>query len=387
MADDGAMKPSVADIDVDVAVVGLGVLGAATLAELSGEGLRAVGLERFGPGHANGSSHGRSRAVRFPYHAPEYVALLRPAIERWRQLEMRARRQVYWPCGTFFFARPGNRLFEANLRVASDAGVGYEILDRAAAERRFPAFAMTEGARGIFLAEGGMVDADAAVRAFLDVAERGATEARFSVPVLALDLDGDHPAVRTATGTIRARHVVVAAGAWTTKLLPELRLPVRVTQQSFFTMRPGDSASVGPDRIPVWCDYDTMFYGFPDHGPGLKVADDTPSRQVDPDTLDRTIDPTESATLTAYLAERFPTSRLELVEAGTCLYTLTPDEDFLLGPVPGTGGSVSLVLGLNHAFKFAPVIGRILADLATKGSTAYPIDRFRLDRFASVSAA
>jgi sarcosine oxidase len=387
MADDGAMESSAVDIDVDVAVIGLGVLGAATLAELSGEGLRAVGLEQFGPLHPHGSSHGRSRAVRFLYHAPEYVALLKPAIDRWRALEKRAGRQVYWPSGTLFFAQPGNRLLEENLRIATDGGIAHEILDEAAARLRFPAFAITRRAEGVFLADGGMVDADAAVAAFLDLANRSGGEARFGVRVLGLELDGERPVLRTTGGRIRARHVVVAAGAWTAKLLPALVLPVRVTRQSWFTMRPSDPAAVAPDRVPVWCDYETMFYGFPDHGPGLKIADDTPNREVDPDAVDRAIDPAEEATLTAYLGERFPTSRLELVEAGTCLYTLTPDEDFLLGPVPGSRGAVSAVVGLNHAFKFAPIIGRILADLATAGSTAHPIDRFRLDRFASVPAA
>jgi sarcosine oxidase len=140
---------------------------------------------------------------------------------------------------------------------------------------------------------------------------------------------------------------------------------------------------VSPDRVPVWADYETMFYGFPDHGPGLKIADDTPGVEVDPDApaADRRIDPDEEARLTAFLLDRFPTTRLELVESGTCLYTLTPDEDFYLGTVPGSGGSVSAVIGLNHAFKFAPVIGRIMAELATTGWTDYEIDRFRLDRF------
>jgi sarcosine oxidase len=169
--------------------------------------------------------------------------------------------------------------------------------------------------------------------------------------------------------------------------VPDLALPIRVTGQTWFTMRAADPAAVGPDRIPVWCDYDTMYYGFPDHGPGLKVADDTPGREVDPDATERHDDGgLEQRHLTAYLQERFPTSDLTFEEAAACLYTLTPDGDFLLGPVPGSGGRTSLVVGLNHAFKFAPVIGRIMADLATTGSTALPIDRFRLDRFAPAPA-
>jgi sarcosine oxidase len=108
---------------------------------------------------------------------------------------------------------------------------------------------------------------------------------------------------------------------------------------------------------------------------------------VDPDALDRPIDPAEERRLTGFLRERFPTTDLTLADSGTCLYTLTPDEDFLLGIVPGTDGRVSVVVGLNHAFKFAPVIGRILADLALRGTTQHPIDRFRVDRFAATAEA
>jgi sarcosine oxidase len=198
--------------------------------------------------------------------------------------------------------------------------------------------------------------------------------------VTSLELGDGRPTVRTPAGDIRARHVVIAAGAWTTRLLPDLGLPVRVTRQGFYTFRPADPAAVGPDRLPVWADVDTFDYGFPDHGPGLKIANDTPGPDVDPDRVDRAVDHTEERRLRDVMHARFPSTVLEQVEAGTCLYTVTPDDDFLLGSVPGA--SASLVVGLGHAFKFAPVIGRLLADLATTGRTRHPIDRFRLDRFA-----
>ncbi len=375
-------------MDVDVAVVGLGVLGAATLRELARRGLRVIGLEQFRLGHARGSSHGRSRALRFLYHAPEYVALLRPAVDGWRELEAESGRSIYLACGTLFFARPGNQLFDQNLAVMAGGGLPYELLDEATARRRFPAFAMTDGAVGVFNPDGGLVDADAAVGAFLAGARAAGAEIRDLTRVLGIAAGSDGVALTTDDGeTVRAGHVVVASGAWTDRLVPDLALPIRVTGQTWFTMRAADPAAVGPDRIPVWCDYDTMYYGFPDHGPGLKVADDTPGREVDPDATVRHDDGgLEQRRLTAYLQERFPTSDLTFDEAAGCLYTLTPDGDFLLGPVPDSGGRTSLVVGLNHAFKFAPVIGRIMADLATTGSTALPIDRFRLDRFAPAPA-
>ena len=171
-------------MDVDVAVVGLGVLGAATLRELARRGLRVVGLEQFRLGHARGSSHGRSRALRFLYHAPEYVALLRPAVDGWRELEAESGRSIYLACGTLFFARPGNQLFDQNLAVMAGGGLPYELLDEATAGRRFPAFAMTDGAVGVFNPDGGLVDADAAVGAFLAGARAAGAQIRDLTRVL-----------------------------------------------------------------------------------------------------------------------------------------------------------------------------------------------------------
>lgn len=372
--------------DVDVAVVGLGVLGASALRALALDGVNAVGIEQFRPGHARGSSHGRSRALRFLYHAPEYVALLRPAVDGWRALEAESGRRIFWNCGTLYFARPGNAMLQRNLAVMADAGMASETLDEGDARRRFPSFAMTPGAVGVLSPDGGMIDADAALTAFVEGARAAGARIREDTRVLALDLDGGGVRLRTSSGDIAARHVVIAAGAWTGALLPDLRLPIRITQQTWFTMRPADPQAVAPSHVPVWADYDTMYYGFPDHGPGLKIADDTPGREVHQDAAGQSPAEEEQRGLTAYLRDRFPASNLTFDSSGRCLYTLTPDEDFLLGQAPGTDGRVSIVVGLSHAFKFAPVIGRILADLATKGATPHPIDRFRIDRFAPAPA-
>jgi sarcosine oxidase len=366
--------------ETEVVVVGLGVLGLATLHALAGDGVDAVGVERFRTGHAEGSSHGRSRALRFLYHAPEYADLLHAALHSWTELERATNRRLYWPCGTLFFGRPGNAHLARTVPIATAQGHEIHPVDEQEAARRWPAFALPAGAEGVFLPRGGMLDADACVGAFQLEAERlGATIVQ-QAPVTSLELGDERPTVRTSAGDIRARHVVIAAGAWTTRLLPALGLSVRVTRQGFYTFHPADPAAVGPDRLPVWADVDTSDYGFPDHGPGLKVANEVPGPEVDPDHVDRAADQTEERRLGDVMRARFPTTDLTQVEAGTCLYTVTPDDDFLLGPVPGA--SASLVVGLGHAFKFAPVIGRVLADLATTGRSRHPIGRFRLDRFA-----
>jgi sarcosine oxidase len=389
LADDGGyaakLRMSVGD-DFDVIVIGLGVLGASALRALARDGARVLGIEQFHAGNSRGSSHGRSRAVRYLYHAPEYVQLLRPAIEGWRELQAEAGDQLYWNCGTLFFARPGNEAFESNVALLADGGVGYEMLDGDAARRRFPAFAMTPDAVGVFIEDGGMVDADASVAAFLSGARAAGAEIREGSRVLALDLDGNRPRVTTDHGALAADHVVIAAGAWTNDLLPDLHLPLRVTGQTWITMRTDLPAAVDPSQVPVWCDYETMFYGFPDHGPGLKIADDTPGPEVDPHALHRPGDSgAEQRRLAAFLQERFPSFELSMVEVGSCLYTLTPDEDFIIDTVPGSDGKASVAVGLNHAFKFAPVIGQMLSDLAMRGASTLPLDRFRIERFPHVA--
>ena len=368
-------------------MIGLGVLGAAALRQAARDGARVLGIEQHEPGHDRGSSHGRSRALRFVYHAPDYVALLPAAVEGWRALEAKSGRRLYWNCGTLFFARPGNATFDRNVAIMAAAGVPHILLDEAAARRRFPGLALTPGSVGVLNHDGGMVDADASVAAFVSGARLAGAELRTRTRVVRLDLDGERPRIVTDRGVVIARHVVIAAGAWTNRLLPDLRLPIRVTRQHWFTMRPASMAPLGPDHLPVWADYDTMSYGFPDHGWGMKVAHDVPGPEVDPDAAVRPqVSGEEERRMTAYVRERFPETVLTLDDVGTCLYTLTPDDDFLLGTVPGSGGTASLVVGLSHAFKFAPVIGRILADLASTGTTSHRIDRFRIDRFAPAPA-
>lgn len=366
--------------DVDVVVVGLGVLGSAALHVLASEGVAAVGIDQFPLGHGEGSSHGRSRALRFLYHAAEYIELLPPALDGWTALERASGQQLYWNCGTLFFAQPGSDQLARKVPLAEQQGVELQRLTERDASARFPSFRVTPGAEAVFLPRGGMLDADACVAAFQAGARAGGAELIAETTVEALDVGVDRPVVRTARGTFRARHVIVAAGSWTRHLLPEAPIPVRVTRQGFYTYRPSQPAAVAPDLVPVWCDYDRLWYGFPDHGPGLKIADDNPNVEVDPRAVDRSTDVDEQARLGAYLRERFPTVDLELVESGTCLYALTPDHDFVLGTLPGA--PVSVAVGLGHSFKFAPVIGRLLADLATTGRPRHSIERFRPDRFA-----
>ena len=393
MADDvrdaKAVSP-VITVDAEAVVVGLGALGAATTMALAQDGVEVVGLEQFELGHALGASHGRSRALRALYDDPLYVGLVRASVPLWRDLEAASGEALLRMCGGLYWAAPGNVLLERCRKVALDVGLGFETLDPAEVARRFSALQIPRGSMATFVAETGFLDADRCVAAMLRAAIDAGAQVRDRAAVRRIDLDGPRPLVITDSMTYRANRLVIAAGAWAKELLPGLALPLKVTRQGFFTFRPEVAGSTpggrfGPDRMPVYCDYDRLLYGFPDHGPGLKVADDNPGPETTPETIDRSIDPAERGRLTNWLESLFPDATFTEIEAGTCFYTLTPDHDFILGPHPARS-DVLLGVGLDHGFKFSILFGRILADLVRHGRTGHPIDRFRVDRFVPAAA-
>jgi len=377
-------------VDAEAVVVGLGALGAAATMALARDGVEVVGLEQFDLGHVLGASHGRSRALRVLYSDSLYVGLVRAAVPLWRDLEAAAGETLLRMCGGLYWAAPGNVLLERCREVAREVGLGFETLDPAEVARRFSGLQIPPGSTATFVAETGFLDADRCLAAMLRVAGHAGAHIRDRAVVERIVLDGPRPLVITDTVTYRADRLVITAGAWTKKLLPGLELPMRVTRQGFFTFRPEAAGSspagrFGPDRLPVYCDYDRLLYGFPDHGPGLKVADDNPGSSTTPQTIDRSIDPAERDRLTGWLASLFPGEQFTEIEAGTCFYTLTPDHDFILGPHPARS-DVLVGVGLDHGFKFSVLFGRILADLARDGRTAHPIDRFRVERFVPAAA-
>jgi len=366
--------------DVDIVVVGIGAFGAAALYHLARDGRDVVGLEQFEIGHPNGSSHGRSRAIRTFYNDPLYVRLARAALPLWRELESASGERLLFLPGSLFWGEPGNPWLASGLAVADAAGTSYEALTPAAVGARFPALHIPARTTAVHVPEGGFLDADRCLAAMLAGALRAGAEIRDGTPVRRIELAGSRPIVVTDDIVYRARRLILTGGAWLPRLVPELELRLHATRQVFFTFRPADRAAVSPDRLPVFADLDRLFYGFPDHGPGIKIADDTAGRMVTPETVDRSIDPVEREGLTAWLRELMPNDDPVETEAGTCLYTVSPDHDFLLGPYPGRT-DVFAAAGLDHGFKFSILFGRMLADLAAGGHTEQPIERFRLDRF------
>ena len=340
--------------EVDVVVVGAGVMGAATAWQLSGRGDRVVLLERFGPDHTRGSSHGPSRIFRFSYADPEYVRMAMEALPLWRRLERESGRAVVIRLGGLDV---GGDL-DAHARALESCDAPFDLLTGAEARRRFPGIGTSAEEPALFQPDAGIVLADVAVRTLTERARACGAEVRHGARVLELRPDGDRAVVRTPGEEIRAGAVVVTAGAWARDLLAPvgIDLPVTPTRQTvaYFPM-------AGELAHPIVVDWaEPLAYALADPGRGMKAGLHRPGPVADPDEEGRADSGTVSE-LAAWVSRRLPAASPRPARVETCLYTSTEDERFVLerhGPVV-VGSPCS-----GHGFKFAPLIGRRLAALA-----------------------
>ena len=362
-------------------VLGMGAMGSATLYHLARKGASPLGIEQFEVGHGLGSSYGHSRAFRTFYHDPIYTTLAEASVPLWREIESLSGRKVLTLNGMVIFAKEGNSDFERNLGVLEGLKASYELLTPDEVTVRFPALHPPKGTVACFTPLAGFLDANRAVGAHVDVARGNGASVDENVRVLHIDLGGDRPVLETSNGSYRCSRLVVAGGPWSSRLLEDLGLPLWVSRQQKFYFRPRRKEDYLPEVLPVFSNYDNFFYGFPYHGAGIKVADDKVGDEVSPDGIDRTLDSSKQEELRLWLETIMPGIDVSFVEGATCMYTLTPDRDFIVGPHPHHA-NVLIAAGFSgHGFKFSTLIGQILAGLAVDGTTEHPIERFRVDRF------
>jgi sarcosine oxidase len=380
----------------DVIVIGLGGMGSAAACHLARRGQRVLGLERFGPAHDRGSSHGGSRIIRQAYFEdPAYVPLLLRAYELWEEAEQAAGDEIKTETGGLMLGAADSLTVAGSLRSAREWGLAHELLDAAQVRRRFPTLAPAADTVALYERRAGFIRPEASVAAHLRLANGHGAELRFDEPVLSWDAEGPGVRVVTRRGTYTADRLVICPGAWAPVVLASLRVPFVIERQVQFWFRPASSAEAfRADRHPIyiWETKDrhedgrnVQFYGFPVHdgpGSGAKVASFRGGMTCSPDTIDRTVHPDEVERMRAIVAACIPSLAGTFLRAKTCMYTSTPDEHFVIAPHP-EHPQVTVGCGFSgHGFKFVPVVGEILADLATTGTTRHPIDLFSPARFA-----
>jgi sarcosine oxidase len=367
--------------DVDFVVVGLGALGSAAAWQLASRGHSVMGLEQFELGHAKGASHDTSRILRHSYHTPAYVRLTLEAYDDWARLEEESGDSLVTVVG-------GLDLFPPDCAIRPDdyvdslvaAGIGFESLAAQEIMERFPMFTVPLDTIGLFQERGAIVPAARGTAAMQRLATASGATLHGSTPVDRITDHGSHVTVHAGDTSYSCGGVVVCADAWTNHVLaglgPEIPLTVTLEQVTYFA--PADPTPYTGMPLWIWMD-EPSYYGFPCYGePTIKAAQDCGGPPVDPDARTTDVDPEMLERLSGFLGGLLPGSG-EPVRSLRCQYTLTPDRDFVLAPVPDHP-AVVVGLGAAHGFKFAPTFGRILADLVVDGKTASDIAAFGFDR-------
>jgi sarcosine oxidase len=375
----------------DVIVLGLGAMGSAAAAHLAGRGQRVLGLDQFTSPHDHGSTHGRSRVIRQAYYEdPAYVPLLLRTYELWRELERTSGKQLLTVTGGLMLGAADSAVVSGSLRSARRHGLAHELLDAKEIRKRFPQFSPEPDTVALFEQNGGFVRPEECVRSHLDEAARRGATLHFEDEVLSWNADSNRVRVNTRRGGYEAGQLVICAGPWTSKVLADLALPLKVERQVQFWFEPvGGIEPFLPERFPIWL-WETRDgahpYGLPAcDGPdeGVKVALHHGGIHpiCAPDTIERNISDDEIAKAREYISARVPALTGRCVRAVTCMYTNTPDEHFLIDRHPQLANVVIVSACSGHGFKFCPVIGEIVADLIEQGKTRHPIKLFERRRF------
>lgn len=374
----------------DVIIIGLGAMGSAAAHRLSKHGFRVLGFDQLTPPHSEGSSHGRTRIYRQAYFEDgRYVPLLLRVFDLWRELEADSGEDLLHLTGGLVVGSATGELVRRSAESATMFNLPHEIIAPEDLRRRYPAFHFEPETTALLEHNAGYVEAETSVRAQLAEAARRGAELRLNERVLGWTADRAGVTVRTSAGTYSAAHLVITAGPWAPEILRDLGLPLRVTRQVLYWFEPVDDVELYiKDRMPVYLIEPEkgapLVYGFPWTGTaseGVKVAVHGTEEVCTPESVERRIRPEDEQYIRARLARTLPRLAGRLLRAETCLYTMTPDEHFIIDAHP-QHANVTLAAGFSgHGFKFAPVIGEILAQLATNGDSEYDLALFGINRF------
>jgi len=380
----------------DAIVVGAGGVGSAAAYYLAKAGQQVLLLEQFEVNHQKGSSYGYSRVIRYTYDNPIYVNLMRDAYPLWFALQDEAGEQLYVKTGGLDFGSPEVSTFQALKTSMDAAGLDYEHLDRAEVQQRYPQFSLDDGMEGLFHADSGLLRASRCVLAHQRLAQaRGATVVDHS-PVLSITPSGSGAEVQTAKERFSCDRLVITVGSWARGLLAEqgIDLPLKIMPCQLGFYQPERAVDFEPGRFPVFFahmngDYGEMPYGIPheDSSIGIKITTFYGWPTVTtPSDVDYTPSQDWTERIRGFAQQYIPRAAGPLLSTRRCLYTLTPDKDFIVDQHPHYS-HIAIGAGFSgHGFKFTTLMGKMLADLAVEGSTPHDTSLFKVSRFQPVGA-
>ena len=368
-----------------VAVVGCGAMGAATGWRLASRGVQVVCFDRHSPPHTLGSSHGESRIIRTAYfEGAWYVPLVQEAFPLWRDLEHESGARLLTMTGALMIGPQSAEAVVGAQAAAAAHGLNARVLDAGDLRGQYPAHVITDEDVAVLDVQAGFIRPEDAVAAMIDriVALGGGIRRG----VVVKDVSGKSEGVEVATDETRESFdaVVIAAGSWTRDLVP---LPLVVERQvmAWFEIAKEGRDWLTPERFPVFIrETDGLdIYGVPTlDGASLKIARHHGGEVTDPESVRREVDDTELDPLRRFATTYLRGVTTRVVKTAACMYTNTPDEDFVIDLHPDDPRIVVISACSGHGFKFAPVIGEIAADLACDQRTTRDISRFSASRFS-----
>lgn len=372
--------------EYDVVIVGLGSIGSAAAMHLARRGRRVLGLDAHRPPHALGSHHGESRIIRKAYYEhPSYVPLLERAYALWREIESAAHERLLLKTGGLMIGPPAGELIPGVLASAREHALPHEILTARTLAERFPLFRADASMQAVWEPDAGVLFPEACVRAMLALAAHHGATLRYGEAVREWRSNADGVVLATAAGNrYRAPVLVLCAGAGLPALLPQFAQALKVERQVVAHFAPLARADAfRPDRFPIYSVEEpgaAFFYGLPDLGNGPKAARHHGGAMVALADVDRTVRDADIAAIRAFLARRVPDANGALGAHTVCVYTDTPDLHFLIDRHPGARNVVIASPCSGHGFKFASVVGEIVADLAADKPVGFDLSLFRANR-------
>lgn len=367
-------------------------MGAAACYYLAEKGVKVLGLDQFSPPHTLGSHSGQTRIIRKAYFEhPDYVPLLEKAYQNWDHLEKITGKQVFHKAGLLYFGKPDGPLISGVSRSAELYQVKVEQLNPFDIKRKCPEFNIPEDFTALFEPDAGYLLADKSIELYLKLAIAKGAEILDHTKVLGWKPDGEGYAVTTSQQTYYADSLMFCAGAWSQKLVPELSDYLTVTRQLLAWMDVPDFAQFHQSHFPCWTleapGYQGIFYGFPvsevsGQFGGLKLAWHNPGIKTDPDNMDNHEMSEDLSILLNFIKKYLPSVGTSLKSKQTCMYTNSPDGDFIIDFLPGHNNNVVLATGFSgHGFKFVSAMGEILAQMIINREIAPETNFLGLHRF------
>jgi sarcosine oxidase len=385
---------STTNASFDVIVIGVGSMGSSACYFLAKRGYKVLGIEQFDITHEFGSHAGQSRIIRRAYFEhPGYVPLLTRAYENWKSFEEETGSQFYYPTGLIYFGNPDSTVIKGVKQSASLYNVSLEKSNASFTFKRFPQFSIPADYESLFEPDAGFVTPEKAIKFYSQQAIKKGAEIYTKEKAIEWKKNGSAITVITDKNKYSCDKLIITTGAWTNKMLPAFAGKIKVTRQFVAWIRPGNPDRFLLNKFPCWMIADNerpgAYYGFPflpveEFGEpgGLKIAHHYPGFVTDPDKVNRQTMPEDIADLKYALEKYLPGTFDTILSTKICLYANSPDENFIIDKLPGYEKNVVVACGFSgHGFKFIPVVGEILADLALDGKTNQPIDFLSAKRF------